>query len=342
MKNFWPKLGLWLAVVSLFLLLTPGFAVINEKALLLNSPEFGNFRDAKKNKDKGKSTLKVWKDYREFLQKRPSLIKPLMLRGPGALEVAYDEIWTAKRDLNPILVVKRERHGEPFRVKLYWLKNQVQAFTVERYCKSDPLTWEKLDKPGYRLIALVGRKAILPEVTRLAAQRQAFTALTPGGHLQEAQKALAAGNPDEKDIKRRTYGRLEEAHKHLEAFDRKSKEYAEMAKKLLAEVDRREKDLKKYKEVMRQAVRKSNIKKREDMAKELDREFLSKGFDVQIQLNGSDKTTLKMDCVLFSRPLIFVFVDKSDLLQRLRDAGFEEVVFSNKKVKYEWEIDLNS
>jgi len=342
MKNLWPKLGLWLTVISLSFLLTPGFAQLNEKELLLNSPEFGNFLEAKKSKEKGKATLKVWENYGEFLGKQPSLVKPLMLQGPGVLAVAYDEIWTGERDLNPILVVQRERHGEPFRVKLYWLKNQAQAFVVEKYCKSDPLTWEKLDKPGYRLIALVDRKAILPELAKLAAQRQAFAALTPGAHIQEAQQALAAGNPDEKEIQKRTYGRLDEARRHLEAFDRKSKEYADAAKKLLEEVERREKDLKKYKEVMRKAVKEEMIRKREEMAKELDRDFLSKGFDVHFQLNGPDKTTLRMDCVLFSRPLIFVFVDKTDLLQRLRDAGFEEVVFSNKKIKYEWDIDLNS
>jgi len=342
MKNLRPKLWIWLIVIFLSLLLTQGFAQLTEKELLLNSPDFGDFREAKQKKDKGKATLKVWESYREFLQKRPSLVKPLMLQGPGSLEVSYDEIWTEERDRNPVLVLQRERQGEPFRVKLYWLKNQVQAFVVEKYCKSDPLTWEKLDKPGYRLIALVGRQAILPELAKLAAQRQAFAALTPAAHIQEAQKALAAGNPDEKEIQKRTYGRLEEARRHLEAFDRKSKEYADAAKKLMEEVDRREKDLKKYKEVMRQAAKEEMIKKREEIAKELDRDFLSKGFDVHFQLNGPDKTTLKMDCVLFSRPLVFVFVDKSDLLQRLRDAGFAEVVFSNKKIKYEWEIDLNN
>jgi hypothetical protein len=331
-------LGMTLALV---LLAGTARAQLNEKALLLNSPDFGNFQDAKKSKEKGQATLQVWQSYGEFLRKRSSLIKPLMLQGPAQVTVTYDGIWTAERDHNPIMMVQRERHGEPFRVKLYWLKNQAQAFVVEKYCKSDPLTWEKLDKPGYRIIALVDRKAILPELSKLAAHRQAFAALTPAAHLQAAEKALAAGNPNEKEIQKRTYGRLDEARRHLEAFDRKSKELAETAKKLMAEVDRREKDLKKYKEVMRKAAQEEMIKKRENMVKELDRDFLNKGFDVHFQLSGSDKTVLKMDCVLFSRPLVFVFVDKTDMLQKLRDAGFEEVVFSNKKIKYEWDIDLN-
>jgi hypothetical protein len=326
--------------LALALLAAAAPAQLPEPELLYHSPELGSFHKAKEIKEKGKKSLQVWVNYAEFMRKQPSRYKSLMLQGPGALEVAYDEIWEKETDYNPTLVVPRERRGEPFRVKLYWLKDQVQAYTVEKYCQTDPLTWEKLDKPGYRIIALVDRKAILPILARLEAKEKAFFALTPGAHLQEAQKALAAGNPEAKDIKKRTYGRLDDARRHLEAFKRQIKKYDDQAKKLLQEVENREKDLKKYKEVMQKAVRERMIKKREALAKSMDRDFLSKGFDVKIQLNGSDKTVMKMDCVLFNRPMIFALIDKSDLLQNLRDAGFEEVTFSNKNIKFSWEIDL--
>ena len=217
----------------------------------------------------------------------------------------------------------------------------MQALTVEKYFKTDPLTWENLDKPGYKVIAWIDRKTLLPHLEKLEAKEQAFEVMASRAHLQEARKALAAGNPDEKDIKKRTYGRLDEARRHLEAINSEADEYDE-AKKLLEEVERREKDLKKYKEVMRQAVSEEMIKKRQGIAKELDRDFLGKGFDVQMELSGPEKTVLSMDCAVFSRPMVFVFVDKSDLLLRLRDAGFAEVVFSNKKINYEWDIDLNN
>jgi hypothetical protein len=328
--------------LSFMVLAAPGWAQPTEKEMLRNSPDLGSFHKAKEIKEQGKASLKVWPSYREFLGKEPSRVKALMRQGPGELEAAYDEIWVQESLGNPILMVAREGKGEPYRLKLYWLKNQVQAFTVEKYCATDPLTWEKLEKPGYRIIALLDRQAILPVLDRLAAAQQAFAALTPGAHLEAAKKALAAGHPDEQDLKRRTYGRLDEARQHLEAFDRKIKEFAEEAKKLLKEVERREKDLKDYKEVMRKAGKEQMLKKRQALAKELDRDFLSKGFDVKIDLSGSDKTVIKMDSVVFSRPLVHVLVEQSDLLPKLREAGFTEVVFSNKKIKYEWEIDLDN
>jgi DNA-binding protein H-NS len=331
-------MGLLLALA----LLAAAPAQLPEKELLYNSPEFGNFHKSKDVKEKGKRSLKVWENYAEFQKKQPSRYKSMMLQGPGALEVSYDEIWEQERDYDPTLVVPRERRGEPFRVKLYWLQDQAQAFVVEKYCQTDPLTWEKLDKPGYRLIALVDRKSMLPILAKLEAKEKAFFALPPGAHLQEAQKALAAGNPNAKDIKNRTYGRLEDARRHLEAIQLQVKKLDEESKKLLQEVENREKDLKKYKEVMQKAARERTIKKREEVAKSLDRDFLSKGFDVKIQLNGSEKTTIKMESPVFNRPMVFALIDKSPMLQNLRDAGFEEVVFSNRSIKFNWEIDLNS
>ncbi|MDD2903128.1 MAG: hypothetical protein PHU44_11915 [Syntrophales bacterium] len=328
-------------VLALMLVTGAGAAQIAEKALLSNSSEFGNFQKAKEIKEKGKKSLSVWENYAEFIKKEPSRVKSLMLPRPGELKVAYDEIWVKEMDYNPTLVVRRENRGKPYLARLYWLKNKVQAYTAEKYCQTDPLTWEKLEKPGYKIIAVVSRQAMEPELAKLAAKEAAFNALTPAEHLREAYQALAAGNPREEDIQKRTYGRLEDARQHLEALRRQLEKYDAEAKKLLQEVQYREKDLKKYKEVMQKAAREEMIKKREEMAKELDRDFLSKGFDVKIQLEGSDKSTLKLECVLFSRPMVFALVDKSDFLQNLRKAGFDEVIFTNKNIKFTWEIDLN-
>jgi len=324
------------------LLMAAGPLPWSEQELLINSPEFGDFHKAKEIKGKGNQSLQVWANYSEFLKKQPSRVKSPMLQGPAALEVAYDEIWVAERDYNPLLVVRREYRGKPFLVKLYWLEHKVQALTVEKYCQTDPLTWEKLDKPGYRIIALVDRTALEPELAKLAAGEQTFAALSPGAHLEEAQKALAAGHPEEQDLKKRTYGRLEDARRHLEAIQKQVKKLDDESKKALQEVENREKDLKKYKEVMQKAVKEQALKKREAAAKDLDRDFLSKGFDVKIHLEGSEKTTLKLESALFNRPMVFALIDKSDFLQNLRDAGFEGVVFANKNIKFTWEIDLNN
>ena len=328
-------------VLTLMLVTAADPAQISEKALLYNSPYFGNFLKAKEIKQEGKKSLKVWKNYAEFIKKEPSKVKSLMLPAPGVLKVAYDEIWVKKVDYNPTLVVKRENRGKPFIIRLYWLKDKVQAYTAEKYCHNDPSTWEKLENPGYRIIAVVSRKAMEPVLAKLAAKARAFAALTPGEHLRDAYQDLAVGNPREKDIKKRTYGRLEDARRHLEALRRQLEKYDAEAKKLLQEVQNREKDLQKYKEVMQKSIRETGIKKREAMAKELDRDFLTKGFDVKIQLDGSDKSTLKLDCVLFNRPMVFALVDKSNFLENLRKAGFDEVIFTNKKIKFTWEIYLN-
>jgi len=337
----------WKAVVTLgVILLVMSLAAaaparIAEKELLRNTNELGDFSRVREVKGKDRASLQIWENYREFLAKRSSRLKSLMLLGPITLEVAYDEVWEKETDYDPTLLAPRERRGEPFRVKIYWLKDRFQAYTVWRYFKTDPLTADNLEKPGYRLIVLLDRNTLQPEFAKLEAKEQAFATMAAGLHLQEAHKAMALGNPQEKDIKKRTYGRLEEARRHLEAIDRKADEYP-AAKKLLKEVERREKDLKKYKEVMRQAVSEAGVRKREELAKELDRDFLGKGFDVKIELSGPEKTAISMECIVFSRPMVFVFVDKSDLLDNLRNAGFEEVVFSNKKIKYAWHIDLNN
>lgn len=337
-----PKVQVIVGITLTILLFAAAvLALVPEKDLLLNYPELGDFHKAKKSKEKDKVSLQVWENYAEFQRKQASQVKGLMLEGPGVLEVNFDEIWESERDLDPTLVAAPERQGKPFLVKLYWRQGQVQAFTVEKYFKSDPLTWEKLDRPGYRIIALLDRKTLAPILAKLEAKEQVFEIMAAAAHLQEAKKALAAGHPDEKELLKRTYGRLDEARHHLEAINSEADEYDE-AKKLLDEVERREKDLKKYQEAMRQAESQKMIKKREEIAKDLDRDFLGKGFDVKIELSGDEKTVLNMDCVLFSRPLVFVFVDKSDLLPRLRDAGFAEVVFSNKKINYSWEIYLNN
>ncbi len=327
--------------LSILLCAAAVLAMVPEKDLLLNSPELGDFRKADQSREKDKVTLKVWPNYAEFQRKHPSQVKSLMLQGPGALDVNYDEIWKVESDLDPTLVAAKERQGKPYLIKLYWRQGQVQAFTVEKYFQSDPLTWDNLDKPGYRIIALLDRKTLLPMLTKLEAQAQAFEIMAAATHLQKAKEALALGHPDEKDLLKRTYGRLGEARRHLEAIGSNADEY-DAAKKLLNEVEHREKDLKKYQEAMRQAESKKMIKKREELVKEMDRDFLGKGFDVKFDLSGDDNTVLNMDCVLFSRPLVFVFVNKSDLLQRLREAGFAEVAFSNKKIDYSWDIYLNN
>jgi hypothetical protein len=341
MRNFGKFVALFLLLTSLIFVAAVAYGKNQEKAreqnMLLNSTFFGDFRKARKIKDQGKVSLKVWDPYLEYLQKFPPPGENSFLKGNPSIHLEYDEIWTSERESYHHF--GKKKGGKPYLIKLYWQDGKALAFTVEKYYTADPVTFRNLEEPGYRLILIHDGLFILQELFKQVAKETAFNRMTPAAHLQEAKKALAEGNPQPKDLTQRTYGRVAEARHHLEAITKDDPEYGE-AQKLLKEVAWREQDLKKYREVMEQAARAEMVKRREKKVEELDRDFLSKGLDVKIELSGSDKSTIKMECVLFSRPWVYVLVDKTDLLKDLKGAGFKEVIFSNKPLKYSWEVDL--
>ncbi|MBM4274383.1 MAG: hypothetical protein FJ134_07990 [Deltaproteobacteria bacterium] len=310
-----------------------------EQDLFLNSPAWGDFRKAKKVLEPGQVSLKVWDHLREYLQKFHEGA-PDLRTGQDQMAVPFDEVWALEQEDYLKLGKKRGTSRAPDLVKLYWKGHRVQALTVERGFKIDPLTFQAFPQTEYRLMAIFPRDYLMQELARQAQKDKAFQALLPFEHLREAKNALAEGNPDAEDPRQRTHGRLGDARRHLEAITRKHDEYGE-ARELLQEVARREKELKKHSEAMAKAAEEQAVKRRQELAAELDREFLTKGFDVKIELKGSGKDAIFLDCVLFSRPMVFFFLDKSDLVKQLKNAGFREVTFSNKAIKYYWEIDLD-
>jgi len=341
MKIFWKLNSILLLLISLSLAAGVSHGKdqepSREQQKLLNSPFFGDFRKAGRTREKGKASLKVWDPYREYLQKFPPAADDPALKGNDRLDAAYDEVWVSQRD--SFRHFGKKKGGKPYLVKLYWRDGDPQAFTVEKYYTQDPVTFRTLSDPGYRLVLIHDRPFILKELAREAAKEKAFNALTPTAHLREAKKALAEGDPEPKDLMKRTYGRLADARQHLEAITRGDPGYEE-ARKLMKEVEEREKDQKKHREAVEQAARVEMVKRREKMVADLDRDFLGKGLDVKIELGGPDKTTIRMDSVLFSRPWVYLLVDKTDLLRDLKNAGFKEAVFSNKALKYSWDVDL--
>lgn len=338
MPKFSPYWLLSGAVISLILLAAAATAGIQEKDYLINSPVCGDFRKARIVKEPQKVSLKVWDSYLAYLDKLPQSARDSLPRGVTSLEVAGDEIWVAEQQDYFHLGQKK---GEPDLVKLYWRDGQVQALTVEKSFTADPVTWRRFSKPAYKLVAIFTREFILRKLARQVPKDQAFRQLTPLDHLQEARKALLEGQPQDQDITKRTYGRLADARQHLEAIPRESEEY-EAARGLLTEVARREEDARKQQEVRQKMAEKRRLRQREELAAQLDRDFLEKGMDVKIEMTGSDKTTLRLDCLLFSRPMVFVLIDKTDLLANLKKAGFQEVIFTNKAIKYSWELDLDN
>jgi hypothetical protein len=310
-----------------------------EKEIFLNFPLFGDFRKAEKILQPGQASLKVWDQRGDYLRKFYGSA-PELGASKEHKAFSYDEIWVLKHHDYLKLGQRKGTRREPDLVKLYWKKDRVVGLSVERAFKLDPLTFQPFEGIEYRLMAIYPRDYLLNELTRQALKETTFHNLPAPEHLREAQKALAEGNPDAEDLRQRTYGRLEDARRHLEAITRKDEEYGE-AKELLKEVHRREKDLKKYNEAMAQAAEEQEMKRRQEQARELDREFLTKGFDVKVELQGSAKDAIILNSVLFNRPMVFFFLDKSDLLKQLKDAGFRGVAFNNNATKYSWEIDLD-
>ena len=342
MLNIFPHLKRFVLLIICLGLLIGAKEQPTEKDLFRHSSVWGDFSKAKKEKETGQASLKVWDQLLEYLGKFHGGA-PELRAGQDQMTITFDEIWALDQVDYLKLGKKRGATRAPDRIKLYWNGDRVQALTVERAFKLDPLTFQPFSGLEYRLMVIYPRDYLLKELAQeLGRQTQkdkTFQALLPFEHLREAKKALAEGTPDIPDPGQRTYGRLPDARRHLEAIDRKAEEYGE-AKELLREVSWREKNLKKQQDAMASAAAGEAAKRRQDLAAQLDREFLTKGFDVKIELRGSAKDEITLDCVLFSRPMVFFFLDKSDLVKQFRDAGFREVTFTNKSIKYSWEIDL--
>lgn len=322
-----------LLIIVLLLLPNLGRAELDEREMLKNSPAYGDFHKAKKIKKEGQATLKVWDKYLEHAGQAPPA-EGQALKGPVKLAVEYDEIWVVERE------EKKAEKGKPDLYKLYWQGDNVQAYTREKFFSLTPGTDAKLKDPGYRLIHIADRQAIIQKLARQAALEEAFNNLTPAQHLAEAKKALAEGNPEAEDPKKRSFGRVQDARKHLEAIKRDAEEYGE-ARELLKEVAHREKEVKKLNVYTETATREFLIKRREEAAKALEKDFLDKGMDVRTTLSGPDKTTLRMEYILFSRPMVHVLVTRSEMLSDLKEKGFLKVIFSNKKMKFHQDYDLD-
>ncbi|MEI8226289.1 MAG: zinc ribbon domain-containing protein [Bacteroidota bacterium] len=81
------------------------------------------------------------------------------------------------------------------------------------------------------------------------------------------------------------------------------------------------------------------IKQRQQLAKQMESDYLSNGLDIKIRLSGPEKTSMRLEYVLFSRPLIHQLTNDTDFFSNLRDAGFKKVVLTDK-YRYTWTYDL--
>lgn len=190
---------------------------------------------------------------------------------------------------------------------------------------------------AYRIAAAASRWEMASALKEAGAQ------LSPSDlsafHLTMAKQALADRRDPKKDIldykMAIQWGRVVDARIHLAAIPKDAEEFA-AAQKLLKEVSRRDKELKKAAEA---ATRRMMIARREALADKMETVFLASGMDVTVKLSGEDKTTIRLVYVLWSRPLIYQFVTTGDLTKNLRNAGFKKLIFDDKYEKA-WTLDL--
>lgn len=158
--------------------------------------------------------------------------------------------------------------------------------------------------------------------------------LTSAEHLAQAKKALGEAKPN-KDPLKASYGRTTDAKRHLAAIQPGDKEFEE-SQNLKREVEKREKEIDRISKIIAINLM---IEQREAMAKRLEQNYLKKGLDVYISLNGKDKSTMKLKYVLFSRPLIHNLINDSEFTGSLRTAGFTKVIFTDG-YDNTWTVDL--
>jgi len=79
------------------------------------------------------------------------------------------------------------------------------------------------------------------------------------------------------------------------------------------------------------AVRQHMVNQRETLVNELEQYFINKGIYVEIELNGSDKTSLRVSSALFRVPSINRIADETAFFLHLKRVGFTKIVFENRE-----------
>ena len=163
-----------------------------------------------------------------------------------------------------------------------------------------------------------------------------FKKMTSAEHMAEAKKALAAGYKPNKDPMKTKWGRVADAKLHINAIKNADKEFQE-SQDIRKEIDKREKEIRKVSLVV---AKKMMIQQRENFSKKMEQIFLEHGFDVHVKISGKEKETITMTYVLWSRPLIYKFMNDSNFYDTLKKAGFKRAVFDDKYY-HTWTYKIN-
>jgi uncharacterized membrane-anchored protein YhcB (DUF1043 family) len=139
-------------------------ANIDEKKALLNS-YFGNFSQAEIRKKSGKATLEVWQPWVQHVKQNfGSQFQKTLLSGTQKITIVFDEIWIAVNNENLTENEKRKYEGNLDILKLYWKGEQVQAYSLEKLYKGNPVSGAKLDSPSHKVTNIYERSYILEKI----------------------------------------------------------------------------------------------------------------------------------------------------------------------------------
>lgn len=90
----------------------------------------------------------------------------------------------------------------------------------------------------------------------------------------------------------------------------------------------------------RVALKQVMAKDRQAAGKEMERNFLSNGMDVNVRVSGPENKTIKFQYVLWSRPLVYKLVNENDFLENLQKHGYNNVIFYDG-YRYTWTYKYN-
>jgi hypothetical protein len=159
------KLSILLFIFIIMSLVKLTLAEDHEKTILLNSKFFGDLTKATKIKKSGRIELQPWDSYVKYSETIPdNSLKQILLMNIRKLNIDYDEIWIKEMDDSDTAAEKIKYKGQQNIVKIYWLKNKVQAETLERYYISDPVTKKKIGK--HKITSVRDRDSVLKEVAK--------------------------------------------------------------------------------------------------------------------------------------------------------------------------------
>jgi len=187
-----------------------------------------------------------------------------------------------------------------------------------------------------------------PPKSALEAMQQKFANMSPANHLAESRAILSGIVISEKDYPG-NLPRFYQAKKHVSALKPNTPEYP-AGQELLKEISLKEAENNKHaakyqKEEARKKAEEQKKKAavtaaagvivRQQYGKNLETKFLDNGMDVRVSVLGKDRDILKMQYVLWGRPLIHKIteggsMDEGSFLSNLQAMGFKKVIFDDK------------